>query len=366
MTVEVVDVNDPPALVDGERNIDENAADGTAAGAPIVGVDQDVDDVLSYRIEGGSGTARFDIDESTGVVTANGAALDHETMGSLTLLVRVTDTAGASDVATVTVVVDDVNEAPVMADTTRAVEEKKAVGTTVGSPLSFSDQDVSDSHTFAIKDIVPATPVGGLAPFAINPADGQIQVNDPDLNAKTLDTYTLTVTVTDDGTPVLDATATVVVSVVDKNDPPALSCASFLMAENTKRGEPAPGSSVSATDEEGHTITFSIIAGNDDQAWAIDARTAQIQVNPDAPATTWLNFETRASYPLLVQAKDDGPGEMTSTCVVTASLQNLNEAPIVSSESLTRSVEEPPRRRWRSARTSAPRSRRRTRTSARR
>ncbi|MBL8852473.1 MAG: cadherin-like domain-containing protein, partial [Planctomycetaceae bacterium] len=101
----------------GYQHVAENAANGTPIGT-LVGSDVDVSNVLTYSLLDDAG-GRFAIHSATGaIVVANGSLLDFETNTSHQVVARVTDTAGAVADLTVTIVVDNVNEAPVFAGVT--------------------------------------------------------------------------------------------------------------------------------------------------------------------------------------------------------------------------------------------------------
>ena len=97
--------NDPPFFSAGTpettREIPEDAAAGTAVGAPIAAVDAE-SDPLTYSLSGAD-AALFDLDPATGQLTvAAGAALDYETAPQLSVTVSVTDgrnAAGGADPA---------------------------------------------------------------------------------------------------------------------------------------------------------------------------------------------------------------------------------------------------------------------------
>ena len=105
-----------------------------------------------------------------------------------------TDAAGLTDTATVTVGVTDVNEAPTAADASFTIAENAGTNAVVGS-VTASDPDAGDTISYAIT--------GGNADgaFAID-ANGQITVaNGSLLDHETAPSRTLTVTVTDAASP---------------------------------------------------------------------------------------------------------------------------------------------------------------------
>ncbi|MDP1562665.1 MAG: VCBS domain-containing protein, partial [Pirellulaceae bacterium] len=109
--------NDGPQLMVGYLSVNENSANGTVVG-PVMGSDVDVSNVLTYSLlDNASG--RFVINSATGQITvADGSLLDYETSTSHQVLARVTDTAGAFADLSITIVVNNVNEAPVFGGVT--------------------------------------------------------------------------------------------------------------------------------------------------------------------------------------------------------------------------------------------------------
>ena len=92
----------------------EDVAPGVAAGIIASAEDADVDDSVSYELVDDA-NGLFAIDAASGIVTLAGA-LDAETSTSHEIAVRATSSDGSTSEAAFTVGVDDVNEAPTLAD----------------------------------------------------------------------------------------------------------------------------------------------------------------------------------------------------------------------------------------------------------
>ena len=107
------------------------------------------------------------------------------------------------------------NNAPVVNDSTLNIEENASVGASVGTVVGM-DPDAGDTLSYAIT--------GGntAGAFAINSSSGEITTA-AGLDYETTAQYVLTVTVTDNGTPVASDTATVTVNVVDVTEGPSLT-----------------------------------------------------------------------------------------------------------------------------------------------
>ncbi|WP_417533520.1 DUF4347 domain-containing protein [Marinobacterium stanieri] len=101
-----------PGTPTGILAVDENSADTTAAGTVSGGGS----DGVSYSLTDNAG-GRFAIEANTGAVTvADGSLLDHESNANHNITVRATDDAGNATDNTLTVTVNDVNEAATLAN----------------------------------------------------------------------------------------------------------------------------------------------------------------------------------------------------------------------------------------------------------
>ncbi|MBC6427231.1 MAG: cadherin domain-containing protein, partial [Ekhidna sp.] len=127
--------NQAPVFTDGSstvRSVAENTVSGNVGG-PVAAADPERD-AITYAIKSGNEANNFEIDSSSGQITVkSGASLDHEDTPSYTLTVTATD-AGSNTAteSTVTITVDDVNEAPeITSDNTKSVAENTTAVLTV-------------------------------------------------------------------------------------------------------------------------------------------------------------------------------------------------------------------------------------------
>ena len=104
--------NNAPTFNEGEtttRSVDENTAAFHPFGDPVTATDADTDERLVYTLEDAR-TSPFTIVRATGQLQV-GLPLDYETTPSYTEKVIVTDSDGATDTITVTINVNNVEEA---------------------------------------------------------------------------------------------------------------------------------------------------------------------------------------------------------------------------------------------------------------
>jgi hypothetical protein len=315
VTITILDQNDSPAVVAQSFSVDENSASGTIVGV-VSASDQDAGQSLAFAITGGTGQGTFEIDATSGSITVtDGSGLDFEQAAGLTLAVEVMDNGNPAKatVATMTIDVWDINDAPSISNQQYSVAENSPIGTVVGVVVA-SDQDAGDSRTFAI--------VGGSGAsiFAIDTNSGAItavQVTPLDLESQS--SFTLEVKVTDNANATNQAT--VMIALEDVNEfTPAIAAQSFSIAENSP-ADTIVGT-VAATDaDQGEVLTFEIVAGNSNDAFSIQADTGQIRVQ--SPQS--LDHEAQATYTLTVRVTDNVAPVRSNSATVTIHIGDVNE-----------------------------------------
>ena len=315
VTINVTDVNEPPAFPSTETGI-RNVTEGTTAnhdiGNAVKAVDPDVDASLTYTLEGTDHTS-FDFDTTTGQLKTK-VALDKETKATYTVTVSVTDGKaddGTTDDAvddTITVIINvtDSNEPPVLSGSSAVNYAENGAGpvsTYTATDPEGSQIEWSLKGTDAAKFDVD----GGVLSFKKSP--DYEDPSDADANKE----YLVTVVATDGHNPVEKA---VTVTVTDANDPPsfALDRVTLTVAESRDSGDPV-GTAVSADDEDtGDTLTYSL-GGEDSAFFGINSSTGQITVG----AGTTLDFETTTSYQVTVTVTDSSYTSDTITVTITVS-----------------------------------------------
>ena len=133
------------------------------------------------------------------------------------------------------------------------------------------------------------------------------------LDHETTDSYILTATASDGS---LAGTATVDITVLDVNENPRFAQSTYPFT--VREGSFSVGT-VSASDPEGGSVTYSITAGDDDSIFSIGSSNGIIGV-----AT--LDYETSSSYSLTVTASDI-TGK-TGMATVDITVEDLNEVSI--------------------------------------
>ena len=291
-------VNHAPIFAEGistTRLVAENTEAGVNIGSPVVATDED-DDPLTYGLEGPDAGA-FGVVGTTGQLQTR-APLDYETKNAYSVVVIVSDGRGGADTIGVTINVTDENDDPIFIEgdsTTRSVAENTEAGMNIGGPVSATDED-GDPLTYTLGGVDAGS-------FGIVGTTGQLQTR-AELDYETKDAYSVTLLVSDGkgGTDTIG----VAISVTDENDDPIFiegDSTTRAVAENTAVGMNI-GGTVSATDEDGDTLTYRL-GGVDAGSFGIVAASGQLRTR--AP----LDYETQNTYSVAIMVSDGEGGTDT-------------------------------------------------------
>ena len=300
VAITVSDVNDAPTFSEGDnttRRIAENTLTDNNIGSPITATDQD-DDNLTYSLVG-TDASSFDIETDNGQLKTE-SPLDFEDKDTYSVIVSVTDNRGGSDNIVVNIEIIDVNEnggnnAPNFTDgptTTRSIAENTIADSDIGTPVAATDAD-DDPLTYSL---------GGtdVSSFDIETDNGQLKTRSP-LNFEDKDTYTVSVSVTDNrgGNDSIDVT----IIITDVNDAPTFiegTSASRSVAENTATNQDI-GTPVTATDQDDVNLTYSL-GGTDAASFDIDTDNGQLKTK------LALDFDDKPIHSVIVSVTDNRGG----------------------------------------------------------
>ena len=340
LTINVADVNEPPAFDDGITTaveIAENLPASTNVGQAFPATDPE-GDTLTYSLSG-TGSDKFLVDAIGQITLVD--SLDYETMPSYALILGAKDNRdnhGApspteDDDATVslTISVTDLNEPPAFDDgitTVVKIAENSLASTKVGQAFTATDPD-SDILTYSLSGT-------GSDKFLVD-VTGQITSADS-LDHETKPSYDLVLGVRDnrddEGAPAPteadDATVSVTISVTNVNEPPAFDDGITTVVEVAENSPASTrvGRAFAAADPEGDTLTYSLSGTGSDKF--LVAATGQITLADS------LDYETTPSYALILGVKDsrhdDGAPAPTegddATVSVTINVSDVNEPPV--------------------------------------
>jgi alpha-L-arabinofuranosidase len=199
-------------LSDETYSIPENSEKGILVGT----VSATGSEEFSYSIIRSTPDGLFEIEDSTGKITVkNSNLLNYETTPSISLAI------GARDIlndtlpisrGTCTIILTDVNEQPKLIDNTYYAFANETSGSTIGR-IFVSDEDAGQNHLFSVTEQSVANVL------TINPSTGELIIDDNTvLQSLASQTVTFTVSVSDNGSPVLTDVKEYILKV---NDEPA-------------------------------------------------------------------------------------------------------------------------------------------------
>ncbi|XP_045556594.1 cadherin-23 [Salmo salar] len=320
LTVTILDQNDNPPVFNPPSltvHLPENSPTGVVVTQLSASdADSGSNAWLLYRLESGA-QDRFIVDSLSGAVLVGNAILDREERGSYRLVILATDrgTPSLSGTATLSVILDDVNDSrprfiePVM---TINVNESTPPGVVVAT-LIAEDHDLRPRLEYYIISVEAKddgnNPVDGLQEsFGIDFHTGAVFVHNP-LNRELVATFEILVSVHDNASDVIDMSVSVpnarlTVNVLDVNDnaprfrPFGVANFSEKILEGAQPGTTLL--SVSAVDPDkgpnGQVIYQLLHLPRGDYLRLEDPSTGKIVANRtvDFEQVQWLNFTVRA------------------------------------------------------------------------
>lgn len=315
--------NRAPVVNNQSFSISESGTNGAAVGTVLA---TDADSVVTFAITGGNTGNVFAISASTGQITVNDATgLDFETNPTFNLTVEVTDDAGVTDSATITInVTNAAPSAPVDGDAAvNSISEAAINGDTVGI-----DADSTDAHGGAVTFQLTNN-AGGR--FTINSTTGVVRVADASLlDFESATSHTITVEASD-GTNVSTQDFTIAVTNVAPSIPSDADAAANSVSEGAINGD-LVGIDADSGDAHGGAITFSLTndAGG---RFAINPVTGIVRV----ANASLLNFESATRHVITVQASD---GTNSTTADFTISVTNVAPAAPIDGDNAANVVSE--------------------------
>jgi hypothetical protein len=327
VTVDVNAINDNTPVVTTSQSFDiaEDIANSGAVGTALA-TDSDAGTTFSSWTEiGGTGAAIFEINAGSGAITVtDNSAINYEATTSYTYTVTVSDGSNTSATETITINITDINDATPVITTSQtfSVNEDVANTTSVGTVV-VGDGDIT-ATTYSAWTIT----LGNTnSVFAINGSTGEIIVNDAnELDFESIESYTLTLTVSDGVNT--SSTETVVVDVNAINDevPTITSTSTVSIDENT-----SDVIFLTATDGDvPSTLTYSKIGGADLALFTLNPTTGELTFTsaPDFEAPS--DAGTDNDYVIQVQVFD---GLNSSNQTITVTVDNVTGIVITSNGS---------------------------------
>ncbi|MEQ9621877.1 Ig-like domain-containing protein [Coleofasciculus chthonoplastes] len=229
-----------------------------------------------------------------------------------------TDNNGVSQILTI----NDINESPrITSNSTPNLDEN----TTLVTTITATDPD-GDIPTFSIT--------GGTDSsfFTLDANTGELSFNNPanfetPLDADGDNSYDVEITA-DDGNGGSDSQS-LTITVNDINESPTITSNSTPnLDENTTLV-----TTITATDPDGDTPTFSITGGTDSSLFTLDANTGELSFNNPANFESPLDADGNNSYDVEITADDGNGGSDSQSLTIT--VNDINETPLANNDNFS-------------------------------
>ncbi|GBG24702.1 Protein O-linked-mannose beta-1,2-N-acetylglucosaminyltransferase 1 [Hondaea fermentalgiana] len=346
VAIEITDENDPPEwpAASAQESLTFSENSGAASGR-IFATDEDSGDEITYSVvgaideHGDDATDLFEMENNNSVTAAEsslvtlqlttGSTLDYEDSKNYTVTVQAEDIEGASATFDFTVHVRDVNESPVITTSELSVPENVAFGTAIAEAIAFTDVDAGQTGFFVLETGLNANM------FAVAASTGVVTVRG-DLDYETQDTYSIRVSVSDNGVPSIKTTKVITIRVTDEPEPPTFGSSQTYTVTETEEVDETWVASIDVVDEDGSDFTMEILSqvvastGKAVDYFVVDGNTLVQNTSMASP----INFESSLfttfddqNIRVTLYAEDDGG--LNSTATVTIAVLDANDRPVL-------------------------------------
>ena len=320
LTIHVLDENDNPPYF-ARNNYNATVPENSATNLDVITLQAfDADSHIGefgqvfYALQGGGG--EFAIAAGTGLITVNTPNLDRETVSQYTLTAVATDYGVPARSTTTQVVVtisDENDNTPIFQQLlyrSNIREDAESQYTVITVLATDADEPGNDNSVveYGLND---------TSVFTIGSSNGTIKLVSS-LNFETTQAYTLMVIATDRGSPSLNGTATVIITVLNTNDEPPMLSVNQSQSLNLSEFTPVTTQIIqyNVTGESANeNITFSLNGSQSDD-FAIDSHTGVVTLVQS------LDYEVIQFYSLNVSV---GDGKFVSTSQLNITVLDEND-----------------------------------------
>ncbi len=314
--IHVIDQNDTPLISSTAFLVRENSV-GTVA--QLLVADPDSDQQHAFELLGGSGDAIFDVSDDGAIFVRPGAVVDFETATSYTLDVRVSDNGQPPEAsqATITLLINNVNEPGILSPGSVELVENAAAGTPVATLQGHDPENVIADYAIRMLNSADASN------FTFDPTSNELTVRaGAVLDFETDPTFEIDFELTAAGDPA--SVQRLTVNLRDENDAPSLITDEVIVSELATPGTPVGKVEVQVRDEDQVDFaTTVIIGGNAQSLFDLDPNTRVLTVANGA------TFDADVpSDPLELQVRVTDSGGLTNTGTIAVLLNDVNEPPV--------------------------------------
>ena len=304
-TITVANTNDAPTITSTQVT---SATEDTAYSYTFEANDVDVGDAPTLAATTKPSWLSFD--PSTGVLSGTPT---NSHVGDHSVVLTATDGSGAVDTQSFTITVANTNDAPTISVSNGNLTEDSGTYTVSGTVVG-SDVDTNTTLTYASNTLT-----GSYGALSLNTNTGAYTYTLDNSNSDVQglnDSETLTESFTvsvSDGTATTPTTLSFTIN--GANDGPSgLTLSASSVAENSAG---ATIGTLSATDTDGDTLSYSLASGGDNNSFEISGTTLKLKDSVSA------NYEANNVYDLTITVTDGTTSQSISQEVT---VTNVNEA----------------------------------------
>lgn len=308
--------NNPPSMLSVSANsFNENLSINTTI-ATLSATDPDAGETFTYALVSGDGSTHNNLFNISGSNLRVSSLLNYESLKACNIRLRVTDSRTCSYERTLTLNVNDVNEAPYAIYINDSTLNENLPANTVFASLSGVDPDADDVLNFSL---VSGSGDSNNASFIVV---GNTLRTAQSFNFETKSAYGIRVRVRDASNNTYDRPIQILVRNVNDNPSNILingSASSTSFAEN--RGIGSLVATLATTDEDaGSQFAYSFVnsGGNDNLNFQI--------VGNQLRSNIAFDYETRQSYSVFIQSNDGFGGTISKQFLL--NVTDSNDAPL--------------------------------------
>ena len=316
ITINVLDVQEPPVLVSTNMAVPENSPVDTVVGT-LDGRDPEGSPVTYALVDDLPPNAPRLFKVVGNKLKVRLAELNHEGTKTHDVTISLSD-GQATATATVVVTVTNVEEKPVLADNpVRSIAETAPVNTVVqGGPVNAYDPE---------SQPLEVTIQGGNtgSAFAVNEETMEVYLaRSGVLNFNSKPEYNLEMRLATDSSSTGYTYFTMRILIADDNEPPVVPAGqTFTVPETAKPGD-VVGTLVGNDPDVGQLLSWAVEGSSD---FVVDA-SGKLSVSAKAA----LSYETTTEYEFGVRATDNGvPAPLSGSAVIIVYVEDINEEPAI-------------------------------------
>ncbi len=279
-------------------SIDENNTLGAVI-ATLSTKDND-SSTFSYTVSGTDANS-FTINENK---LEAGVVFDYDTKSSYSIIITSSDPQGLSYSKTVSITINDENEAPTNLNlNTTSIDENNTIGAVIGT-LSTIDEDFGEQFTYTVSGTDANS-------FTINV--NKLEAAEV-FDYETKSSYLIDITSSDSGG--LKYKKSVIIEINNENEAPTnISLSNSSIEENNEYGVLVATLST-ADEDQGENFAYAI-SGVNSSSFSISGSAIYAAENFD--------FETKSSYEITITSEDSATNSFTKS--FTISINNLDDTP---------------------------------------